>query len=152
MRFDIAWTRTKSFTSSSKRVLPILKKQDGFKDELLLVDNHTFCHQCLEERDAVRKYESMTYQRWTRRFAGDDRQATVETFEYDRCQPLNDRGSPGHEEKRGPIGPLFSGSSGDCNLHFHETQPEGSAPAHHGATRSSRVRPSAEGPVRPSKW
>ena len=63
VRFDIATDKNEEFHKLFKNeVLPILKKQDGFKDELLLVqDQHVLAISVWNNVDSARKYESTTY-------------------------------------------------------------------------------------------
>jgi heme-degrading monooxygenase HmoA len=63
VRFDIATNKNEEFhTLFNDQVLPILRKQDGFKDELLLVqDQHVLAISVWNNLDAARKYESTTY-------------------------------------------------------------------------------------------
>jgi len=63
VRFDIATNKNEEFlTLFRNEVLPILKKQDGFRNELLLVDNqHVQAISFWNNADAARKYESATY-------------------------------------------------------------------------------------------
>lgn len=86
VRFDIASDKNDEFHKLFRNeVLPILKKQDGFKDELLLVDNqHVLAISVWKNADAARNYESMTYPQIDKTLRpvmiG---KPTVETFEYD---------------------------------------------------------------------
>jgi quinol monooxygenase YgiN len=61
--FDIAKDKNEEFHKLFKtEVLPVLKKQDGFKDELLLVhDQHVLAISVWNNADAARKYETATY-------------------------------------------------------------------------------------------
>jgi quinol monooxygenase YgiN len=63
VRFDIATNKNEEFlTLFRNEVLPILKKQDGFRNELLLVDNqHVQAISVWNNADSARKYESATY-------------------------------------------------------------------------------------------
>ncbi|MEO8910171.1 MAG: hypothetical protein ABI408_08090 [Gemmatimonadaceae bacterium] len=63
IRFDIATDKNVEFHRLFKNeVLPMLKKQDGFKDELLLVqDQHVQAISVWNNLDSARKYESTTY-------------------------------------------------------------------------------------------
>ena len=63
VRFDIATDKNEEFhTIFRNDVLPILKKQDGFKNELLLVqDQHVLAISVWNNLDSARKYESTTY-------------------------------------------------------------------------------------------
>src|SRR5437763_16852106 len=63
VRFDIATDKNEEFHKLFRNdVLPILKKQDGFKDELLLVqDQHVLAISIWNDVDSARKYESSTY-------------------------------------------------------------------------------------------
>ncbi len=63
VRFDIATDKNEQFHNIFRNdVLPILKKQDGFKDELLLVqDQHVLAISIWNNMDSARKYESSTY-------------------------------------------------------------------------------------------
>jgi heme-degrading monooxygenase HmoA len=85
VRFDIAANKNEEFhTLFQSKVLPTLKKQDGFKNELLLVDNqHVLAISVWNNADAARKYETATYPEIdkTLRPVMDGR-ATVETFQF----------------------------------------------------------------------
>jgi hypothetical protein len=63
VRFDIATDKNEEFHKLFKNeVLPLLKKQDGFKDELLLVqDQHVLAISVWNNVDSAHKYESGTY-------------------------------------------------------------------------------------------
>jgi len=63
IRFDIATDKNEEFhTLFENEVLPILRKQDGFKDELLLVqDQHVLAISVWNTVDSARKYESAAY-------------------------------------------------------------------------------------------
>ena len=63
VRFDIAKDRNEEFHKLFKtEVLPVLRKQDGFKDELLLVhDQQVLAISVWSNADAARKYETATY-------------------------------------------------------------------------------------------
>ena len=63
IRFDIATDKNEEFHKLFKsEVLPVLKKQDGFKDELLLVhDQHVLAISVWNDADAAKKYEAATY-------------------------------------------------------------------------------------------
>lgn len=86
VRFDIATDKNDQFhTLFKNEVLPILKKQDGFKDELLLVkDQHVLAISVWDDMDSARKYESTTYPQLDKKLrpimSGNP---TVETFKYD---------------------------------------------------------------------
>jgi hypothetical protein len=86
VRFDIATDKNEEFHSLFKNeVLPVLKKQDGFKDELLLVqDQHVLAISVWNNMDSARKYETATYPQLDRTLrpvmSG---RPTVETFKYD---------------------------------------------------------------------
>jgi len=86
VRFDIAADKSEEFhTLFRNEVLPILKKQDGFKDELLLVkDQHVLAISVWNDMDSARKYESGTYPQLDKALrpvmSG---KATVETFKFD---------------------------------------------------------------------
>jgi heme-degrading monooxygenase HmoA len=85
VRFDIATNKNEEFhTLFNDQVLPILRKQDGFKDELLLVqDQHVLAISVWNNLDAARKYESATYPQVDKTLrpvmSG---KPTVETFKY----------------------------------------------------------------------
>jgi heme-degrading monooxygenase HmoA len=85
VRFDIATNKNEEFhTLFRDQVLPILRKQDGFKDELLLVqDQHVLAISVWNNLDSARKYESATYPQVDKTLrpvmAG---KPTVETFKY----------------------------------------------------------------------
>ena len=85
VRFDIAKDKNEEFHKLFKtEVLPVLKKQDGFKDELLLVhDQHVLAISVWNNADAARKYETATYPQVDKALrpvmAGEP---TIETFDY----------------------------------------------------------------------
>ena len=85
VRFDIAKDRNEEFLKLFKtEVLPVLKKQDGFKDELLLVnDQHVLAISVWNNADAARKYETATYPQVDKALrpvmTGTP---TIETFDY----------------------------------------------------------------------
>jgi hypothetical protein len=91
VRFDIAPDKNEEFhTLFRNEVLPILKKQDGFKDELLLVqDQHVLAISVWNNLDSARKYESATYPQVdkTLRPVMSGR-PTVETFKYDSLSTI----------------------------------------------------------------
>jgi len=86
VRFDIATDKNEQFHNIFRNdVLPILKKQDGFKDELLLVqDQHVLAISIWNNLDSARKYESATYPQLDKTLRpvmfGTP---TVETYKYD---------------------------------------------------------------------
>jgi heme-degrading monooxygenase HmoA len=86
VRFDIAADKNEQFkTLFRNEVLPILKKQDGFRDELLLVqDQHVLAISLWNDMDSARKYESAVYPQLDKALrpvmSG---KATVETFKFD---------------------------------------------------------------------
>jgi heme-degrading monooxygenase HmoA len=86
VRFDIAADKNDEFKSLFRNeVLPILKKQDGFKDELLLVqDQHVLAISVWNDMDSARKYESTIYPQLDKALrpimTG---KPTVETFKFD---------------------------------------------------------------------
>ena len=86
VRFDIATDKNEQFhTLFRNEILPTLKKQDGFKDELLLVkDQHVLAISVWNDMDSARKYETATYPQLDRKLrpvmSGNP---TVETFKYD---------------------------------------------------------------------
>jgi heme-degrading monooxygenase HmoA len=85
VRFDIATDKNQEFhTLFANKVLPILRKQDGFQDELLLVqDQHVLAISVWNNLDSVRKYETATYPQVDETLrpimSG---KPTVETFKY----------------------------------------------------------------------
>jgi quinol monooxygenase YgiN len=91
VRFDIASDKNEEFhTLFRNEVLPTLKKQNGFKDELLLVkDQHVLAISVWNDMDSARKYESTTYPQLDKALrpvmAG---KATVETFKYDSLSTI----------------------------------------------------------------
>src|SRR6202158_358980 len=91
VRFDLAANKNEQFhTLFRNEVLPILKKQDGFKDELLLVqDQHVLAISVWNDMDSARKYESITYPQLdkTLRPVMSGR-PTVETFKYDSLSTI----------------------------------------------------------------
>ena len=86
VRFDIAADKNDEFhTLFRNEILPTLKKQDGFKDEMLLVhDQHVLAISVWNDMDSARKYETATYPRLDKALRpvmlG---KATVETYKYD---------------------------------------------------------------------
>ena len=86
VQFDIATDKNDQFhTLFRNEVLPLLKKQEGFRDELLLVkDQHVLAISVWDDMDSARKYESTTYPQLDKKLrpvmAGNP---TVETFKYD---------------------------------------------------------------------
>jgi heme-degrading monooxygenase HmoA len=91
VRFDIARDKNEEFhTLFRNEVLPVLKKQDGFKDELLLVnDQHVLAISVWDDMDSARRYESTTYPQVDRTLrpvmSG---KPTVETFDYDSLSTI----------------------------------------------------------------
>jgi heme-degrading monooxygenase HmoA len=91
VRFDIAADKNEEFhTLFRNEVLPMLKKQAGFKDELLLVkDQHVLAISVWNDVDSARKYESATYPQLDKTLrpvmSG---KATVETFKYDSLSTI----------------------------------------------------------------
>ena len=63
VRFDIATDKNEQFhTLFKNEILPILKKQDGFTEELLLVQGqHVLAISVWNNADSARKYETATY-------------------------------------------------------------------------------------------
>ena len=91
VRFEIAPNKSEEFhTLFRNEVLPILKKQDGFKDELLLVqDQHVLAISVWNNMDSARKYESAIYPQLDKALrpvmSG---KATVETFKFDSLSTI----------------------------------------------------------------
>jgi heme-degrading monooxygenase HmoA len=91
VRFDIATNKNDEFHILFKNeVLPILKKQDGFKDELLLVkDQHVLAISVWDDMDSARRYETTAYPQLDRKLrpimSGNP---TVETFKYDSLSTI----------------------------------------------------------------
>lgn len=91
VRFDIATNKNDEFhTLFKNEVLPILKKQDGFKNELLLVqDQHVLAISVWNTADAARKYESATYPQVDKALrpvmSG---KPTVETYQFDSLSTI----------------------------------------------------------------
>jgi heme-degrading monooxygenase HmoA len=91
VRFDLATNKNDEFHSLFRNeVLPILKKQAGFKDELLLVkDQHVLAISFWNDMEAARNYESTTYPQLDKKLrpimSG---QPTVETFKYDSLSTI----------------------------------------------------------------
>ncbi len=91
VRFDIATDKNEQFhTLFRNEVLPMLKKQDGFKEEMLLVkDQHVLAISVWKNADSARKYESATYPQMDKALrplmSG---KATVETFQYDSLSTI----------------------------------------------------------------
>lgn len=91
VRFDIATDKNEEFHKLFKNeVLPILKKQDGFKDELLLVqDQHVLAISVWNNVDSARKYESATYPQVDRTLSPVmSGRPTVETYNYDSLSTI----------------------------------------------------------------
>jgi heme-degrading monooxygenase HmoA len=85
VRFDIATDKNEEFhTLFRNEVLPILKKQDGFKDELLLVqDQHVLAISVWNNVDSIRKYEATAYPKLDKTLRPImNGTPTVETFRY----------------------------------------------------------------------
>jgi quinol monooxygenase YgiN len=91
VRFDIATDKTEQFhTLFKNEVLPLLKKQDGFKNELLLVENgHVLAISVWNNADAAKKYETTTYAQVDKALrpimAG---KPTVENYQYDTLSTI----------------------------------------------------------------
>lgn len=91
VRFEIAPNKSEEFhTLFRNEVLPTLKKQDGFKDELLLVqDQHVLAISVWNDMDSARKYESATYPQLDKALrpvmSG---KPTVETFKFDSLSTI----------------------------------------------------------------
>ena len=91
VRFDLATDKTDEFhTLFKNEVLPTLKKQAGFKDELLLVkDEHVLAISFWNDMDSARNYESTAYPQLDRKLrplmSG---LPTVETFKYDALSTI----------------------------------------------------------------
>lgn len=91
VRFDIATDKNEEFHKLFKNeVLPLLKKQDGFKDELLLVqDQHVLAISVWNNVDSAHKYESATYPQVNKTLlpvmSG---RPTIETFQYDSLSTI----------------------------------------------------------------
>jgi len=91
VRFEIAPNKTEEFHALFRNeVLPILKKQDGFKDELLLVqDQHVLAISFWNDMDSARKYESSIYPQLDKALrpvmSG---RPTVETFKFDSLSTI----------------------------------------------------------------
>jgi heme-degrading monooxygenase HmoA len=91
VRFEIAPNKSEEFhTLFRNEILPTLKKQDGFKDELLLVqDQHVLAISVWNNMDSARKYESVTYPQLDKALrpvmSG---KATVETFKFDSLSTI----------------------------------------------------------------
>ncbi|MEX1185370.1 MAG: hypothetical protein WEA80_02150 [Gemmatimonadaceae bacterium] len=91
VRFDIATDKNEEFhTLFRNEVLPMLKKQDGFKNELLLVqDQHVLAISVWNDMDSARKYESATYPKLDKALrpviTG---RPTIETFKFDSLSTI----------------------------------------------------------------
>src|SRR6185503_18264902 len=91
VRFDIATDKNEEFhTLFRNEVLPILKTQDGFRNELLLVqDQHVQAISVWNNVDSARKYESATYPQLDKKLrAIMSGTPTVETFRYDALSTI----------------------------------------------------------------
>ena len=85
VRFDIAKDKNEEFHKLFKsEVLPVLKKQDGFKDELLLVhDQQVLAISVWNNADSARKYETATYPQIDKVLRSVmTGKPTIETFNY----------------------------------------------------------------------
>jgi hypothetical protein len=91
VRFDIATDKNEEFhTLFRNEILPTLKKQEGFKDELLLVkDQHVLAISVWNNVDSARKYETTAYPQLDKKLrpvmSGNP---TVETFKYDSLSTI----------------------------------------------------------------
>jgi len=91
VRFDIATDKNEQFhTLFRNEILPTLKKQDGFKDEMLLVkDQHVLAISVWNNADSARKYETATYPQLDKKLrpvmSGTP---TIETFKYDSLSTI----------------------------------------------------------------
>ena len=91
VRFDIATNKNEEFqTLFRNEILPTLKKQEGFKDELLLVkDQHVLAISVWNDMDSARKYETATYPQLDKALrpvmSG---KPTVETFKFDSLSTI----------------------------------------------------------------
>ena len=91
VRFDIAADKNEEFkTLFRNEILPTLKKQEGFKDEMLLVkDQHVLAISVWNDVDSARKYETSTYPQLDKKLrpvmSGNP---TVETFKYDSLSTI----------------------------------------------------------------
>ena len=91
VRFDLAANKNEEFkTLFRNEILPTLKKQDGFKDELLLVqDQHVLAISVWNNMDSARKYESTIYPQLDKALrpvmSGTP---TVETFKFDSLSTI----------------------------------------------------------------
>jgi len=91
VRFDIESDNNEEFHNLFRHeVLPTLKKQAGFKDELLLVkDQHVLAISFWNDMDSARNYESVAYPQLDRTLrpvmVG---KPTVETFKYDSLSTI----------------------------------------------------------------
>ena len=91
VRFDIATDKNEEFHRLfQSQVLPKLKKQDGFKNELLLLDHqHVLAISLWNDADAARKYETATYPEIDKTLRSVmDGHATVETFQFDSLSTI----------------------------------------------------------------
>lgn len=91
VRFDIAADKNEEFhTLFRNEVLPMLKKQDGFKNELLLVqDQHVLAISVWNDVDSARKYESATYPQLDKTLRPImNGRPTVETFKFDSLSTI----------------------------------------------------------------
>jgi heme-degrading monooxygenase HmoA len=91
VRFDIAADKNEEFhTLFRNEVLPTLKKQDGFKNELLLVqDQHVLAISVWNDVDSARRYESATYPQLDKTLRPImNGKATVETFKFDSLSTI----------------------------------------------------------------
>jgi heme-degrading monooxygenase HmoA len=91
VRFDIATDKNDEFQTLFKNeVLPLLKKQDGFKDELLLVkDQHVLAISVWDDMDSARRYETTAYPQLDRKLRPIMYvNPTDETFKYDSLSTI----------------------------------------------------------------
>jgi quinol monooxygenase YgiN len=86
VRFDIATDKNEEFhTLFRNEILPTLKKQEGFKNELLLVkDQHVLAISVWNNADSARKYEATTYTQLDKKLRPIMTAApVVDTYRYD---------------------------------------------------------------------
>ncbi len=92
IRFDIATGKSNDFhTLFQNEILPILKKQDGFKDELLLTNgDHVVAISLWTNADLAKKYETTTYSVIEKKLRPVMSGApTVETYKYNSMLPIS---------------------------------------------------------------
>ncbi len=92
VRFDIAADKTDEFNRLFKtEVLPMMQKQDGFKNELLLIQNdHVLAISVWKDLEAAKKYEMNGFPMITKALTPVLKTAPkVETFHYNALSTIS---------------------------------------------------------------